>query len=65
MTGEYLTPAEVAQRWNVSTRTVHRMAKTGQLSYLSVGRAVRISVRAVKQWEDSHTRRARTQHADR
>ncbi len=65
MTGEYLTPAEVAERWKISTRTVHRMAKAGELAHLRVGRAVRISARTVKAWEDSHSRRASTRGADR
>lgn len=60
MTGGYMTPAEVADRWCLSQREVQRMAATGVIAHFRVGRQIRISVDAVASYERSHTMRARS-----
>lgn len=65
MTGRYMTPAEVAARWCLSTREVQRMATTGVIAFFRVGRQIRISEDTVMSFERSHTMRAQSSPAGR
>lgn len=56
----WMTPAEVALRWHLSTREVQRMAAAGELTHLRVGRQIRIGEDTVLSYERSHTMRARS-----
>ena len=40
--GRLLTVDEVAQMWQVSTRTIRRMIKKKQIPVIRIGRAIRI-----------------------
>jgi excisionase family DNA binding protein len=53
---EFLDVGQVASRWNVSTRHVHRMIANGELKVVRFGRAVRIPLSAVLLWEVSQRR---------
>ncbi|MFD3426051.1 helix-turn-helix domain-containing protein [Nocardia fluminea] len=58
MNGEWLTTAEVAQRWKVTTREVQRMASDGTLDHMRVGqkgRRIRIAESVVTAYERAHT----------
>ena len=40
-----LTVDQLAKRWQVSTRTIRRMIKNGQIPVIRIGRSVRIHPR--------------------
>lgn len=46
----FLTVAEVASMLRVSRMTVYRLASTGELESVRVGRTIRIPERAVSRW---------------
>ena len=52
--GYLLRLKEVAQILKVSLRTVQRRCQTGQLVYLKVERAVRVTVEALLQYIETH-----------
>lgn len=54
----HLTKDEVASRLRVCKRTVETLMSTGQLSYVKVGRCVRIPSRAVTAYLEGATRHA-------
>ena len=48
---KYLTVQQVALRWNMSARHVHRMIENGSLEKVHFGRAVRVPFDAVRAFE--------------
>lgn len=54
----HLTKDEVASQLRVCKRTVETLMSTGQLSYVKVGRCVRIPPRAVTAYLEGATRHA-------
>lgn len=55
----HLTKDEVASQLRVCKRTVETLMSTGQLSYVKVGRCVRIPARAVASYLDGATRHSK------
>ena len=55
---EMLTLKEVARRFNVSQRTVARLAERGQLKALRVGRQWRFEPEWIEQWVAANTTRS-------
>ena len=51
-TSELLTISQIAQRWKVSTETVKRRIRSGQLPALKLGRCVRVNSTCLMQYED-------------
>jgi excisionase family DNA binding protein len=51
-TSELLTISQIAQRWKVSTETVKRRIRSGQLPALKLGRCVRINSICLMQYEN-------------
>lgn len=47
----FLTPAELAARWQVSTLTLRRWRKEGRLKTINIGRAVRFELTEVQRVE--------------
>lgn len=48
-----LTPAELAERWQVSKAQVYRLAREGRIPVVSVGRYYRFRIDAIEAWERS------------
>jgi excisionase family DNA binding protein len=46
-----ITKAQLAKRWSCFIMKVHRMMRSGKLSYIQVGRSVRFDLADVKQVE--------------
>lgn len=59
MNEPYLTIPEVAARWKLSVPTVRRMISRGEVSTVTIGRAVRIERLEIERFE------ADRRHADR
>jgi excisionase family DNA binding protein len=57
----WMTCADVAERWQVSTREVQRMAARGEITHMRVGRQIRINATVVSEFEKAATQRRRTQ----
>ncbi|NKY47966.1 hypothetical protein B7C42_08100 [Nocardia cerradoensis] len=57
----WMTCADVAERWQLSTREVQRMAARGEITHMRVGRQIRIQAAVVADYEKAATRRRRTQ----
>lgn len=51
----FLTPKQLAARWDVSVRHVNRMAQQHQFAALKVGKSWRISVASASAYELAHT----------
>jgi len=51
---KYYTPNELAERYNVNTRTIARLIGRGELSALRIGRQLRIKGLDLIVYEDSH-----------
>jgi excisionase family DNA binding protein len=47
----FLTPTELAARWQVSTMTLRRWRKEGKLKTIHLGRAVRFEISEVQRVE--------------
>lgn len=47
----FLSPAELAARWKVTTMTLRRWRKAGKLGVHQIGRGVRFSLAAVEKFE--------------
>lgn len=47
----FLTPAELAARWKVTTLSLRRWRKEGRLSVHHIGRGIRFSLEAVEKFE--------------
>lgn len=45
-----LSPSELAQHLGISSRTVDRMLKRGEIQYKKIGRRVVIPVNAIETW---------------
>jgi len=45
------TTAQLAAKWQVTPRTIRNMVARGELPCLRIGRAVRIPIEEVEQWE--------------
>lgn len=58
--GMWMTTGEVAQRWQISSREVQRMAAQGRLAAFRVGRQLRFSPKAIADFERANTTRARS-----
>jgi excisionase family DNA binding protein len=58
----YLTLPEVAERLQVSRRTVYRWIKAGDLDAYQFGREYRITESALKDFLEAHRFRARGEH---
>ncbi len=58
LTGRLWTAAELADRWQVSTGAVYRMAREGRVPSVSIGRYYRFRPAAIEQWEGAHERSA-------
>ena len=52
---DYYTPQELADRWKVSARTVLRMAESGDLASIRVGKKIRIPAHALSTVEGDAT----------
>ena len=48
------TKAELAERWDVSERTVQRLVDSGSLGAIRIGRQLRFSPEDVAQYERTH-----------
>lgn len=53
----WATPGEVADYLSVSTRTVYRLAETGDLVAMRVRNALRIKVESIRRFEDKQMQR--------
>lgn len=62
--GGLMTINQIASRWQVSTETVERRIRRGELPALKLGRCVRIRPAALAQYEQAH-RFANEQHTNR
>jgi excisionase family DNA binding protein len=62
---EWMRCEDVAARWKLTPREVQRMVARGQIPHLRVGRLIRISARAVADFERAHTQRARSRAGGR
>jgi excisionase family DNA binding protein len=51
--GRLLTADELAERWQVPTAQVYRLARDGRLPAVSIGRYRRFALAAVESWEQS------------
>lgn len=47
----YLSAAEIAKRWSISTASVRRMILRGDLTYIKIGRSVRVPIASVESYE--------------
>jgi excisionase family DNA binding protein len=45
-----LTPAEAADYLSIGRSTTYRMIRSGELPSISIGRAVRVPVKALDEW---------------
>ncbi|WP_430336323.1 helix-turn-helix domain-containing protein [Rhodococcus sp. ACT016] len=52
-----LTAIELAERWQISSRTVYRLAQAGEISSIRIGDSVRFTEEAVQAYETAHTRK--------
>lgn len=50
--GELLTVEQAAARMNISPRTVYRLADSGELAHVRIGRAIRISPDAITDYRE-------------
>lgn len=50
---QLLSPAQVARLLDVSTTTIYRLVKTGELKVLRIGRNIKIELSAVDRYLDS------------
>lgn len=48
---KYLSLLEISKRWGVSTVTVRRLTKAGELPAIKMGRILRIKVSEVERYE--------------
>ena len=55
MTAKYYTVKEVAEKLQVSTRTVQRLQDERQIAFVKVGKCVRISEEHLQNWLDKRT----------
>lgn len=51
----YLSPQDLATRYNVSVSTVYTWAREGGLPYARMGRLIRFSAADVAEWERANT----------
>jgi excisionase family DNA binding protein len=54
-----LTVKEVAQKLNVSTRTVERMMEDGKIAFIKIGKCVRMREEHLEGWLDKKTVKAK------
>ncbi len=47
----FLTPSELAARWQVTTMTLRRWRKSGKLKTIQLGRGVRFAIEEVERME--------------
>ncbi|ASN69212.1 hypothetical protein 7S3_34 [uncultured Caudovirales phage] len=52
-----LKSSELADRWQVSSRTVYRLAQAGEIESIRIGDSVRFTLEAVEAFESQNTRR--------
>ena len=52
---DFYTPQELADRWKVSAKTVLRMAESGDLASIKVGKKIRIPAHAIAAVEGDTT----------
>ncbi len=53
---EFLRPVELAERWQVTPRTVRAMCQAGELPSIKVGKLYRIPADALNRWERANRR---------
>jgi excisionase family DNA binding protein len=51
VSNHYLTPADLAARWKITTMTLRRWRKAGRLKASYIGRGVRFSVAEIERFE--------------
>ncbi|MGO4205678.1 helix-turn-helix domain-containing protein [Rhodococcus sp. TAF43] len=51
-----LKASEVAERWQISQRTVYRLAQAGEIASIRIGESVRFSEEGVQTYEKNNTR---------
>lgn len=49
----FLTPAELAARWKVTTMSLRRWRKAGKLGVHHIGRGIRFALEEVKKFEEN------------
>ena len=59
MNTNYLSVAEVAERFRVSRMTVYRLMESGELGFVRVGRGYRIPLREFDQFVNDRTEASR------
>jgi excisionase family DNA binding protein len=47
----FLTPAELASRWQVTTMTLRRWRKSGRIKTVHLGRGIRFAIADIEQLE--------------
>ena len=50
-TGPILTAEQLAERWQVKTQHVYRLAREGDLPTVRIGRYYRFRLSSIEQWE--------------
>ncbi|WP_280420063.1 helix-turn-helix domain-containing protein [Nocardia carnea] len=60
MSETWLTPEQLAEKWQISVREVQRMCARGRLAHMRIGRRIRISEQTVTDFQRAHMQRARS-----
>lgn len=60
MTGQLLTAGQLAERWQVPTSHVYRLARDGRIPTVELGRYRRFRLDAVEQFENSFNNQKET-----
>jgi len=59
---DYYTVNQTAGLLSVSTKTIRRLIKSGDIPYLRVGRIIRLSHKEIEDWIEKHTFYSDTMH---
>ena len=62
MSAAYMKINTFMERFDVSERTTYRLIANGELDVLKIGRATRLSVRSVSDWENRNVFRKTKAH---